>query len=335
MKISYPYPLDPEYTAARVYHDQPDALDAYHVCLEYEKFADTRSDEAGIMRARVLGHFLLLGAPYEVVRGVVKEILSYNGDFQSLYELGEALIVLLIRPMKGTRVRTPVSYDLDNSDYFKARNDRTKQGSPLHEKPTDHTTAKVQALFRDRRCLVTQRLDKDVFRAFDPAEEVFLRDPWELSPVWTHCLQILPDDRHYDLIRNPESVHIKPRHATIVSAILKCFGYDLMDPEGFNSHSLSNVMTVTRRIREAFDNLELWFANSGYPNQYGMWKAFYGHFDSVVIKPMVFETFEFPSPEFLQLHALCAKVAHDSGAAQYLDSLEKESGDLGVLAFDD
>lgn len=39
-----------------------------------------------------------------------------------------------------------------------------------------------------------------------------------------------------------------------------------------------------------------------------------------------------PSPDFLALHATCAKVTHFSGAGAYLDELDQDVEDLGVLA---
>jgi hypothetical protein len=41
-----------------------------------------------------------------------------------------------------------------------------------------------------------------------------------------------------------------------------------------------------------------------------------------------------PSPEFLTLHATCAKAAYFSGAVAYLDKFDEDMADLGVLAGD-
>jgi len=41
-----------------------------------------------------------------------------------------------------------------------------------------------------------------------------------------------------------------------------------------------------------------------------------------------------PSTEFLTLHATCAKAAHFTGAGAYLDELDQDVADLGVLAGD-
>ena len=41
-----------------------------------------------------------------------------------------------------------------------------------------------------------------------------------------------------------------------------------------------------------------------------------------------------PSPQLLALHAVCARVAHMSGAAEFLDRLELDAEETSVLAFD-
>ena len=41
-----------------------------------------------------------------------------------------------------------------------------------------------------------------------------------------------------------------------------------------------------------------------------------------------------PSSELLALHATCCKVAHMSGAAEYIEKVYKDADAMGVLAFD-
>ena len=41
-----------------------------------------------------------------------------------------------------------------------------------------------------------------------------------------------------------------------------------------------------------------------------------------------------PSPKLIALHAVCAKVAHLSGAGEYIDKLDQDADDLDVLAGD-
>lgn len=41
-----------------------------------------------------------------------------------------------------------------------------------------------------------------------------------------------------------------------------------------------------------------------------------------------------PVPELLALHATCCKVAHLSGAAEYIDRLYRNADEIGVLSGD-
>ena len=42
-----------------------------------------------------------------------------------------------------------------------------------------------------------------------------------------------------------------------------------------------------------------------------------------------------PSPQLLALHAVCAKVAHLSGAGEHIDKFDRDADDMDVLATDD
>ena len=44
--------------------------------------------------------------------------------------------------------------------------------------------------------------------------------------------------------------------------------------------------------------------------------------------------YPYPSQELLKLHAACAKVAHLSGAGEYIDNLDRDADDMDVLATD-
>ncbi len=46
------------------------------------------------------------------------------------------------------------------------------------------------------------------------------------------------------------------------------------------------------------------------------------------------ENLPVPSEALLTLHAACAKVAHLSGAAEYIDKSDRDVEDLSVLAYD-
>ena len=42
-----------------------------------------------------------------------------------------------------------------------------------------------------------------------------------------------------------------------------------------------------------------------------------------------------PDPQLLALHATCIRVVHMSGAAEFFDSLEQDTEETSIIAFDD
>ena len=46
------------------------------------------------------------------------------------------------------------------------------------------------------------------------------------------------------------------------------------------------------------------------------------------------ENLPLPSPEYLKIHAACAKIAHMSGAGEYIDQILEELEDAKVLSED-
>ena len=46
------------------------------------------------------------------------------------------------------------------------------------------------------------------------------------------------------------------------------------------------------------------------------------------------ENLPLPSPEYLKIHAACAKIAHMSGAGEYIDQISRELEETNVLSED-
>ena len=46
------------------------------------------------------------------------------------------------------------------------------------------------------------------------------------------------------------------------------------------------------------------------------------------------ENLPVPSPELLALHSTCCKVAHLSGASEYIDKIHRDADTIGVLSAD-
>lgn len=125
-------------------------------------------------------------------------------------------------------------------------------------------------------------------------------------------------------------------YAASVLAVLKRFGYDVNSINGEKVHSLYNVMTMELNIHDKFDRLELWFEETANPNCYNVRKpeTFLLPEDQVTFTTPDPVKLPLPSPRLLALHAACAKVAHLSGAGEYIDRILEETEGICVLAHD-
>ncbi|RDB20369.1 hypothetical protein Hypma_012576 [Hypsizygus marmoreus] len=314
----------------------PNVISAYDVCLQFEKFASTQQDPRFIISARVLGYLFLHAPSDRALAEVVNTIHSCSQDHDTLYALGEAFVTWFIRAFRKYKGRTPLSSDHSRSRPSFDR-DRSFLKVSIQEAPKDHSTAKGQALVRDGyRCLISGKYDALARKALDlPLEEILKFGP----AVYTECAHIVPASTYFNVnTANSNTDPNKKDYAASVLAVLKCFGYDVDKLNGANVHSLFNVMTLEKNTHDLFDQLRLWLDATDTPNCYRV----------QVADPMFFipgrqlVTFSTPDPEhlplpsadLLALHAACAKVAHLSGAAEYLDDFDRHLETSKVLAFD-
>ncbi|CDO74379.1 hypothetical protein BN946_scf184816.g2 [Trametes cinnabarina] len=156
----------------------------------------------------------------------------------------------------------------------------------------------------------------------------------------TQCSHIFPE-----ALGNIEvgGATAKEYEAATVWTILKRFGYEDICTElasavqGANLHRLENILTLDMRIHHMFDKLKLWFeAVEGQPNCYNIELA-----PSLGRPPFIPRRVQFvshhpglplPSPRYLEVHAACCRIAHMSGAAEYLDLIYRRMEELQVLA---
>ena len=128
---------------------------------------------------------------------------------------------------------------------------------------------------------------------------------------------------------------------------------------GENVHSLTNVISVESNVHEAFDRLELYFKATAsfwyccvFSEPQHSWGtvSLQSQEDCYEVKcfgtkpPNVHQFVKFsasdpkglpvPACELLALHATCCKVAHLSGATEYIDEIYRDGDKLGVLSAD-
>lgn len=154
-------------------------------------------------------------------------------------------------------------------------------------------------------------------------------------------------------------------------SILKSFGFKdlyerLLEKDGV--HDLRNMLSLEHHCHDHFDNLRLWFEgtdkvhppidslvvltqlNPTQPDCYRVcvidgffierYLRSFGHLgtDSLDRLCVTFRSHAknapLPDPNLLALHAVCARVAHMSGAAEAFDKLDRDVEDTRVLALD-
>ncbi|KAH7905907.1 hypothetical protein BJ138DRAFT_1017041 [Hygrophoropsis aurantiaca] len=191
-----------------------------------------------------------------------------------------------------------------------------------------------QALVRDQcRCLLTGVLDIDVAVAF-PGRHI----P-DAHATITEAAYIFPEPSNTGISTTDEN-DPELNYAASVWAVMARFGNNLAfdDLNGSTIHRLENVMTLSIDIHRYFDNLQLWLESTDTPHTYrpnSVNLIYRGRIPPTV----TFTThdpvnFPLPSPEYLRLHAAAARVAHLSGAGEYINKILRDVEETRVLSTD-
>ncbi|KAF9062785.1 hypothetical protein BDP27DRAFT_1300150 [Rhodocollybia butyracea] len=216
---------------------------------------------------------------------------------------------------------------------------------------TDYITARKKTLARDGyRCMLTGCFDTNscsrnvelaALRGDDADAEVQTCHILNKSALYN--LEDLPEDRAGTPARD---------HAAGVMAILTQFGLEQLVDELIQKggiHSLRNLLSLISPLHLPFDRLDLWFDETDEENVYqvqvarpNILKLFAyvnrrPHFAvDETIKKVNFRSahLALPDPRLLALHAVCARVAHMSGAAEYFYELERDAEDTTVITED-
>jgi len=139
---------------------------------------------------------------------------------------------------------------------------------------------------------------------------------------------------------NPESDdNLKLDYSASLLAILQRFHVDISSFNGEKVHSLTNVITLNHSIHEPFSRLGLYFEATPQENRYEVRSLYrvklYPHMHQfITFSTKDAENLPVPSPELLALHATCCKIAHFSGAAEYIERTYHDAEETGVLASD-
>ncbi|KAF9061998.1 hypothetical protein BDP27DRAFT_1484480 [Rhodocollybia butyracea] len=308
-------------------------LSAYTSVYNFQQ--QVLKDEAKVIRARVLG-FMLLVAPSDTVRAeVVVSIVSCLND-TALYELGDKYMEFFIRPCEcftSQGSKTPASSNHPSRPSFDARRKVIKE--QIHQAPENHQQAKDWALFRDGyRCVATKVFDANYSLQGYHEDYPDTTELQQYSAAATNCAHIIPASTYFKFSKDK-----KKDYAASVLAVLERFGYNINKLDGRNIHSMYNVMTLHGLVHDYFDQLRLWFETTDTPHRYEI-KTLISYESTLRnVSPITTLTtpdplIPLPDPKLLALHATCAKVAHLSGAGEYVDRVQRDFDRLDVLAED-
>ncbi|KAF5310633.1 hypothetical protein D9619_008090 [Psilocybe cf. subviscida] len=296
---------------------------AYDRCLREERRLMERRDQGPntqlrLVSIRILG-CLIHHAPTDVAVGtVVKEIHSCKED-ADLYDVGDLYLRALTRAFKAAKGQTPAPSNHASRPSFDTLSDMIKDY--LEPAPLSHTTAKKNALARDGfRCVVSAKYDLASIQENSELKKKYLSGELPFKDVThTQCAHIFSESTNVGI--EPESDKLD--WASSMWAVMTRFGYTSLpdDLNGPNIHRLENIMTLQGDIHKLFDSLSIWFVATNTEHTYRI-ETIPDHAPFALEYPTVSFTtskpgLALPSPEYLAIHAACAKVAHLSGASEW------------------
>ncbi|KAH9482082.1 hypothetical protein JR316_0004177 [Psilocybe cubensis] len=311
-------------------------VSAYNACLRLEasiqQAINDNSEDVGkkMIYARILGYLIHYVPTDQGLKTIVDEIASCKDDTACL-QLGRMYFDHYIRAFKAKKGRTPTPSSHASRPSFDTIQDMIKD--TLVEAPQSHRQAKQLALIRDGyRCVVTGGYDASSVRTIAELKRRVTSDPKGVSAL-TECAHIFAESTNASIGPGSE----KREYAASMWAVMTRFGYEKRPEElnGARIHRLENILTLVPNFHGLFDLLQVWFTATEIENKYKLEAV-----DSLILRPypeyVTFTSpdpakYPLPSPVYLAIHAACAKVAHLSGAAAYIDKYNEDLDDSTTL----
>ncbi|KAF8875055.1 hypothetical protein BD779DRAFT_1613478 [Infundibulicybe gibba] len=308
-------------------------LDSYHAyrrCLDLEDHHAT-VEKTGILTvlicARLLG-YMLIEAPVDAGReDFATEVIRCADDeaLQALANLYKNHLICCFWSNKGpipipTLHPPEPSFNIVEDEYVPL----------LQATALSDAGAKRRALIRDNyRCVLTGKIDDVCLEAGDVT-----LDGSEVTVTRASHIFDWPTNEDPGVDR-------KRHYAASLSAILNHFGeinVDELNEAGI--HRLQNVLTLDSVVDGWFSRLKVWLERRPEdPINYYRPAATQPYFIERMPAGIQLTTpdpveYPLPDPRYLAVHAACARVAHLSGAAEYMEMIFREMEEAQVLADD-
>ncbi|KAG6852383.1 hypothetical protein C0991_012534 [Blastosporella zonata] len=285
---------------------QPDVYEAYDRCLDLER-RESVVEQWGYLTVLICARFLgqmLRQAPVEPGRqNVAADILEQTDD-EKLQCLANYYKDLFLRVFYQQK-------DLDSSS--------------RPPTPESQANEKDKALERDGyRCVMTGKID------WKSHENIFVPDP-QVTTI-TKAAHI------FDWSSNQQLGDEEKTQCTAV--VLQRFGgiSTVKELSGPDIHRLENILTLGLDFHILFDRLAIWLerADDAPPNVYRPAAVAAGCLRGLPLSVKFITpdpiNLPLPDPRYLAFHTACAKVAHLSGAGEYIDNVLWDLEDTRVLA---
>ncbi|RDB30147.1 hypothetical protein Hypma_012344 [Hypsizygus marmoreus] len=290
---------------------------AYPTILSLEQAAHNHVDSRRLIYARILGYLLLEGPSDQARTTVASEVISRQQNEDDVTAIGKAYYDHYIRAFKMNKGDTP-----ESSSHPSRQSLETKtMENTLVDDPKDHADAKAKALKRDGfRCVITGAYDNTSLE-----HEPELKMIPQADNAWatiTRCTHIFGESTNSG-ISGDNMGGAKHQYAAPVWAVMRHFGYTKIPAEldGARIHRLENVFTLESGAHGLFDQLHLWLEPTDVPGTYTLQASNPTYIAPHFRRTVVFTTpdrdkYPPPSPDYLAIHAACARVAHLSGAGR-------------------
>ncbi|KZV63524.1 hypothetical protein PENSPDRAFT_616491 [Peniophora sp. CONT] len=331
----------------QVYFSSEEHRRAYARVLELQAgLLSTQAKDEELVNVRVLGFLLLEFIERRGILGdgpadCLSEKIVEVECLEDVSKLGGLYREKLVRTFLKTdkRKHTPPSSHSSRQDEF----DTIEQSivEMMKGSDKDYRTARKRALARDGfRCAVSGSYDRI---SCVSNSELLSRARLGQGRADLKCCCILKEG----MMRGVDTIVDEVSHdaAGRATSVLELLGLgDLEDQDGLSRmdgvYDLSNILILRDDLHGLFDRLGLWFEATTEDNTYRVCIPEpsdippYAYNDLVHFEDHSGRGLSLPSRWLLTLHAVCARVAHMSGAVGFLEELDCEVEDTFVLAGD-
>ncbi|KAF8878847.1 hypothetical protein BD779DRAFT_1649717 [Infundibulicybe gibba] len=320
--------------------------EAYERCLGLEcnlirtpGMQEANGSIGPVLAARVLGYLL-----QEIPAETGKDYLANEVNNCTTGEEMELLAQFYINAFILTFKRNLGAEVIPERSEHLSRPPRDDQMQSYHDTlkrdKLDYWTSKKHALTRDcHRCHFTGRYDAELLRDNELLDQY--TSGRKIKVAYLEMAYIIPEPVRTSKSIREEASDAEHGWTPAVWAVLSRFSNRPDLPGNLNGqkiHRLENVVIMEPVAHCALNALRIWLEPTPVQNEYTPRSVHDGAWVHDMLNPVIFSSTDpelpVPSPDYIALHAACAKVANLSGAGQYVESMWEDIEAARVLSTD-